>query len=240
MRNSLVLVLLFATYFSFGQNGSEILIKANRATLERNYAEAITLYKQYINLHPEDYRGYFNLGTTQYNNKQFTASKNSFTTCLSFNPYYKEAYYHRGLCNVQLKQYNLAIKDYNFVLDKDSFNVPFLKLRAEVYTLTNENNLALKDLDQAVSVNKYSGDLYKQRAKLKVKLKDINGALHDYNSLEHLQPKYKMVHYIKGNLFLELDDEEFACEEFQKAIDNKIYVAERAYNKICVRDTTGN
>jgi len=36
-----------------------------------------------------------------------------------------------------------------------------------------------------------------------------------------------MVHYIKGNLYLELKEIEFACEEFKIALDNKIVVAEK-------------
>ena len=64
-------------------------------------------------------------------------------------------------------------------------------------------------------------------------MKDINGALRDYSSVEKLLPKYKMVHYIKGNLYLQIDETEFACEEYQKALDHHIVVAERSHYENC-------
>ena len=64
----ITLLLLFTIHHTaFAQKGSELLIQANRATLERNYVEAMRLYGQYIELNPEDFRGYFNRGTTAYN-----------------------------------------------------------------------------------------------------------------------------------------------------------------------------
>ena len=68
---------------------------------------------------------------------------------------------------------------------------------------------------------------------MKVKLKDVNGALRDYSSVQKLLPSYKMVHYLKGNLYLEISETEFACEEFEEALDNKIVVAERDYQENC-------
>ena len=82
-------------------------------------------------------------------------------------------------------------------------------------------------------MDRLSGDLYKRRAELKVAMKDIEGALRDYNSVEKLIPAYKMVHYVKGNLYIEIRDTEMACEEYQAALDNKIVVAERSFNTHC-------
>ena len=215
------------------QTGAELLIKGNRATLERKYTVAISYYSEYIKLNPSDFRGYFNRGTTEYNAGMYNEAVSDFTTTLIHNPIYKEAYYYRGQCYHQQTLYNMAISDYSYVLNTDSFSVPFLKLRADAYSLFNRNDLALADLNLAIEVNRLSGDLYKRRAELKVKLKDVNGALRDYSSVQKLLPSYKMVHYLKGNLYLEISETEFACEEFEEALDNKIVVAERDYQENC-------
>ena len=99
--------------------------------------------------------------------------------------------------------------------------------------LTNKNLLALNDLNTALSVDKLSGDLYKRRAELKVQMNDLDGAIRDYNAVEKLLPKYKMVHYLKGNLYLQIKETEFACEEYQAALNNDVVVAERKYNENC-------
>ena len=58
---------MMASLTSLAQGGGEILIQANRATLERDYDKALDLYSQYIAVNPDDFRGYFNRGTTEYN-----------------------------------------------------------------------------------------------------------------------------------------------------------------------------
>jgi tetratricopeptide (TPR) repeat protein len=218
---------------SFGQQGTELLIQANRATLERDYTQAIALYNQYIKLNPEDFRGYFNRGTTEMNARKYTEAEQDFTKTLSLNPVYKEAYYYRGQSFVKQTKYDLAIKDYTHILDKDPRSVPFLKLRAEAYSEKKQNDLALDDLDFAIHTAKLEGDLYKRRAELKIILQDIEGALKDYHTVEKLMPKYKMVHYIKGNLYLEIKETDFACEEYKIALDNAVVVADRAYQEHC-------
>ena len=60
-------MLMACSLFTKAQQGAEILIQANRATLERNFDEAIRLYGQFVKLNPNDFRGYFNRGTTEYN-----------------------------------------------------------------------------------------------------------------------------------------------------------------------------
>ena len=226
-------ILLSSTILSNAQTAAELLIKGNRATLERDYTGAIGYYNQYIALNPEDFRGYFNRGTTEYNAGKYKDAENDFSKTLQLNPIYKEAYYYRGQTLVKQNKYTLAINDYTYILAKDPKSVPFLKLRSEAYAANNQEKLALQDLDKAVSVAKLSGDLYKRRAELKVQMKDIDGAIRDYNSVEKLMPKYKMVHYIKGNLYMEIEETEFACEEYKLALDNRIVVADRAYEANC-------
>ena len=229
----LITAFLFIVGSVSAQTGAELLIKGNRATLERDYPLAISYYSEYIKLNPDDFRGYFNRGTTEYNAGMYSNAIEDFTTTLFHNPIYKEAYYYRGQCYQEQSLYDMAISDYSYVLNTDSFSVPFLKLRAEAYSLSNQESLALEDLNTAIEVNKLSGDLYKRRAELKVKLKDVDGALRDYSSVQKLLPSYKMVHYIKGNLYLQIAETEFACEEFEEALDNKIVVAERDYQENC-------
>ena len=231
--------LVFSVCFSFlvfAQNGSEYLIKANRATLEKNYELAERYYHKFITLNPKDYRGYFNLGTTQYSANKFEEAIISFSTALKFNPNYKEAYYYRGLCKAKQNEHLKAIVDYNLVLDSDSFNVPFLKQRAISYKALSRYEQALIDLDQCIALDRYNGDLYKQRALLKTDMKKYNEAISDYNAVQKLLPAYKMVHYKKGELYVLLDDLEFACEEFELAIKNGIMVADRDYKKYCLNN----
>jgi tetratricopeptide (TPR) repeat protein len=232
-NTSFLLLFTLFSFTSFAQKSAELLVQANRATLERDYSKAIDLYNQYIALNPEDFRGYFNRGTTEYNAEMFTEGLKDFSKTIELNPVYREAYYYRGQCHTSLKNYAAAIADYNHILDKDEVSVPFLKLRSEAYIAQEKYDLALTDINTALSVDKLSGDLYKRRAELRLLTNDIEGAIRDYSSVEKLIPNYKMVHFIKGNLYLRIQESDFACEEFKKALDNKVMVADRPYKESC-------
>lgn len=226
----------FSVLFSFialAQEGSVYLIKANRATLERNYDLAENYYQKFIALNPEDSRGYFNLGTTRFSANKFNEAIASFTTAIAYNKNYKEAYYYRGLCKAKLGNHSEAIEDYNQVLQEDSFNVPFLKQRALSYEKLQHYSKALKDLDKSIELDRYNGDLYKQRALLNVEMKRYEEAISDYSAVEKLIPAYKMVHHKKGELYLLINDPEFACDEFEQALKNGVVVADRPYKEHC-------
>ena len=46
-------------------------------------------------------------------------------------------------------------------------------------------------------------------------------------------PTYKMVHYIKGNIYMQLNEVDFACEEYKLALASNIIVAERVFESTC-------
>lgn len=223
---------------SFAQTkGTELLIKANKASLERNYDLAIDYYSQYIKLNPKDFRGYFNRGTTEYNANKFADGVKDFTTCLELNPIYKEAFYYRAKCNEGQNKHAEAIKDYSHILSSDSMNIGFLKARANCYQALNKDSQALDDLNRALKVNKIDGSIYKQRAEVKVSLGKHFSAIQDYDMVEALLPAYKMVHYLKGNLYLKLEMNDDACQEWQSALDHGVVVAERSFLEHCASDS---
>jgi tetratricopeptide (TPR) repeat protein len=229
-------ILLSSTTFnSYAQKRTELLIQANTATLERKFDKAIDLYGQYIALNPNDFRGYFNRGTTAFNAIKYPLAIADFTKTLDLNPIFMEAYYFRGQAFFHTKNYDKAIADFTQGLEKKPNNPAFLKLRAESYAAKDNNDAALTDLNTAIHYEKLSGDLYKRRAELKVKLNDIDGGIKDYSAVEKLIPTYKMVHFIKGKLYLELNEIAFACDSFEEALKHNIVVADQLYAKYCTQ-----
>lgn len=215
------------------QQGSKILIQANKASLDRDYKKAFNLYTDYIQINTNDFRGYFNRGTSAYNAKNYSSAIQDFTKTLQLNPIFMEAYYFRGQSFYHSKKYKAAISDYSYGLSKKPNNSSFLKLRADAYAASGQKDSALIDLNNAIATDKLSGDLYKRRAELKIKLNDIEGSLKDYNAVEKLIPSYKMVHYIKGKLYIQIKEIDFACEEFEKALKHKVVVADQLNEEYC-------
>ena len=42
-----------------------------------------------------------------------------------------------------------------------------------------------------------------------------------------------MVHYIKGKLYIQIKEIDFACEEFEKALKHKVVVADQLNEEYC-------
>ena len=232
-RIALSCVFLAAAALSWAQKGTDYLIMANKASLEKDYELAISYYTKYIQLNPKDFRGYFNRGTTKYNAGQHGSGIEDFSSCLELNPVYKEAYYYRAKCKQALDLHDAAIADYSHILRKDSLNVAFLKARSESFVYKEDYPSALRDLDRAAAVNKFDGDIFKRRAEVKVELGHFMEAIYDYDMVEALIPKYKMVHYLKGILYQQLGMLDEACEEWTIALENGIVVAERSHRTYC-------
>ena len=133
------------TFHCHAQQGSEILIQANKASLERDYKKAFNLYTDFIQINPSDFRGYFNRGTSAYNAKNYASAIQDFTKTLQLNPIFMEAYYFRGQSFFHLKKYRNAISDYSYGLLKKPNNSSFLKLRADAYAERQET-LSVADL----------------------------------------------------------------------------------------------
>lgn len=225
--------LLVSVYEVCAQQGSEYLIAANRAMLERKFDEAIGLHNKYIALNKNDFRGYFNRGTVEYNAGYYSQAVASFSECLNQNKIYKEAYYYRGKSYQYLHKYVDAISDFSRILKEDSFSVPFLKARAETYELQLAYSLALIDLNAVLAISPKESEALQKRAELKTVMNLPREALIDYNALQLLRPSYKMVHFHKGNLFLALKQTDQACFEFDLAIKSGVVKAERPYEFHC-------
>ena len=218
---------------AFAQQGTHLLIKANRASLEKRYDEAIQYYSQYIQLNPKDFRGYFNRGTTEYNAGRHVDGISDFSRCLELNPIYKEAYYYRAKCAQAIKSYDKAIADFSHVLAIDSLNVGFLKARADCYFSMAAHDKALQDLNAAAKVNKLDGHIYQARAEVKTAMGQYYEAIVDYDMVEMLIPEFKMVHHLKGNLYQKLGMLDEACEEWHLALEYGVVVADRPHQKYC-------
>lgn len=78
------------------------------ATLTNDNDKKLQIYNAVIDQYPNDYRGYNNLGMSQFINKDYNAAKESFIQAANMNPQSSEAKMNLGLVSLLEKDYKTA------------------------------------------------------------------------------------------------------------------------------------
>ena len=81
--------------------------------------ESIALYQKAVRLRPSWAEGYWSLGTAFYELDQYTEAKDAFARVVRLQPKHAAAFAFKGLCEVQLKDYEAAVDDLMRASDLD-------------------------------------------------------------------------------------------------------------------------
>ena len=73
--------------------------------------ESISLYQKAVRLRPSWVEGYWSLGTAFYELDHYTEAKGAFAHVVRLQPKHAAAFGFKGLCEVQLKNYDAAVDD---------------------------------------------------------------------------------------------------------------------------------
>jgi len=92
---------------SFDQLAQE----AERARTEHRLAEAVDLYRKALSLRPRWAEGWWSLGTLAYDQNQYASAAAAFAKLIALQPENGTAHAMLGLCQVELKQDDLALKN---------------------------------------------------------------------------------------------------------------------------------
>ncbi len=125
-----------------------------------------------------------NLGICMYMTKYFQEAIPEFSTAIKLNEQYAEAYYYRGLTNIELNKYSDAVEDLQKSINIDP--TKFEKYVAKgnsLYTLGKYQD-AIAAFDNAISYDKNKQDLfnsYRMRANTYLKLEKYNETIEDFS-----------------------------------------------------------
>ncbi|HED38961.1 MAG TPA: tetratricopeptide repeat protein, partial [Chromatiales bacterium] len=87
-------------------------------TQKGNINKAITLYKQALEVNPQFFALYNNLGSAYYSKGMFQEAADNFLHATTIKPS-AESYYNLGNCMYELQRYEEATRNYQRALDID-------------------------------------------------------------------------------------------------------------------------
>jgi tetratricopeptide (TPR) repeat protein/V8-like Glu-specific endopeptidase len=144
-----------------------------------------------------------------------------FSKGIQLNSQYEPAYFMRALTYTQVKEFRLALVDYDRAISLNPRNAPAYSNRA-VLKQVNLNDIrgALADYNQTILLDPKNVAAYNNRAFLKAnQLNDIQGALSDYNQAILLDPKNSILYFNRAILKqVNLNDIQGALTDYDDAI----------------------
>jgi tetratricopeptide (TPR) repeat protein len=99
-----------------------------RAVFEQEhklYKAALLDYRKIIDLDPQNYLSYYNVGYINYENGMMEEALRNWNTCTQMNTEYANAYYMKGLVYEELKKYSDASLNYRLALELEPENALF-------------------------------------------------------------------------------------------------------------------
>jgi len=232
-KKYLIVLLSLLVLSGFSQNSSEILIRANQASLERRYDEAAMLHRQFITLNKSDYRGYFNLGMVYFNAMRFDSAILTFSDAINLYKNHKESRYYRAKSYLAISQMHDAISDAHHLLSKDSSDISILLLLAEIYQTDKKYEKALQYINESERYDLNHKEIVFAKAYLLKEMGHLSEALRYFQKLYRLNSTFKKALYEIGFCYLQLDEIDTACIYFERALDNRIELARNLFEKYC-------
>jgi tetratricopeptide (TPR) repeat protein len=240
-------VLIFIT--SFGQ--AELKSQFEKATdylKKGNYKNAIKEFSAILDKTTETrvkkfaliYRGFAKNGLNE-----FSSAITDFDKAIELDPDDLATYIDRGKSKIYAGNNEAAIKDFEFVLTRDSVNEQgqgALFYLANIAYKAGEFELSIKNYDKLILLTPEDAEVYFNRGVSKGMIMDRQGSIKDYDKAIELNPDYKEAYANRGVAKINLlttggnikptkEQTKDACADLQKAkqlgdntVDDMIFI----------------
>lgn len=186
----LTLLLFTLTSFSFGQTAKDYSDRGAQAYKNKQYAEAIQLFTQAINLSPNSHSGWFNRAQSYFFSGNYDLAIADYSQTLRLNPNHLDALFQRGLAYNKKGFNDAAIADYSRRLQLTPNDAQVWYNRGIAYADKNNLDAALTDYNQALQLNPNYAKAFLNRVSVYHRKKQYELALTDVNAALKLDPNY--------------------------------------------------
>jgi tetratricopeptide (TPR) repeat protein len=139
-------------------------------------------------------------------------------------------YYNRGVIYIQLKNYPLAIADYDQAIQLDPNNALYYSNRGIARYRNNQLDQALADYDLAIKLDPKYVLNYQSRANAYAQKNQTDLAIQDYTMVIELDPEYSEAYYNRGVLYYQLKKFDLALADFNTIIEKEMPNMAQAFN----------
>ena len=140
------------------------------------------------------------------------------TQAISRKEDFTEAYLMRGQVLLEMKQYNEALEDVDFLLKHDSIDEEALRLAAEVQQGLGNEDEAVTYYKKVIDLNPFNEHSYEQSALIHARKKEYAQAIATLDEALEINEKAQL-YQLRGKLKMDSGDKEGALADMKKALE---------------------
>lgn len=129
------------------------------------------------------------------------------------------AYNNRGIAYVALRQYWLAVEDFNNAIRMHRAFAQYHFNRGYTYDLLDQYPLAIEDYTMAIHLRPAFARFYYNRGCSFGKIGQYQSAFEDCNEAIRLEPKFAEAYMCRGSAYLKQDNKNLGCRDAQTACE---------------------
>ncbi len=180
----------------------------------KKYDLALTDFNKLIALEPNE-EGYLDRGLFNQTISNIDAALKDYNQAIRLNPKSAQAYNYRGSLYAQHEKYDLALSDFNKLIELKP-NGESYNFRGNVYAQLEKYDLALFDLNKSIELES-SEEAYNCRASIYFELEKYDLALLDLNKSIELEPDNEG-YLLRGLVYEKLLNIEAAIKDYSSAL----------------------
>ncbi|MBI4399698.1 AAA family ATPase, partial [Candidatus Micrarchaeota archaeon] len=143
----------------------------------------------------------------------------NYNMSIVLNPKFAEAYFNRGLCYYNKKDFDKATEDYNKSADIDPKNAVIYNNRGDAFYRKQDFDKAIVDYDKAISINPRYLKAYYNRGLAYACQQDYERAIEDFNKVVELNPDFAEAYHIRGLAYDYMGNFDRAIADYDKAVE---------------------
>lgn len=156
----------------------------------KKYDKAIEYWNKAIELNPQYYFGYNNLGNVYLKTDKYKEAINCYDKAIQIKSDYYEAYFNKGNVYVKKDDYVKAINCFDKAIQIKNDYLPALKSRNEIFVTHKNFDRALVELDKLIIYEPDNINWYVQKAGILSEINNHKKAIEIYQDAYKLNPRH--------------------------------------------------
>lgn len=209
---------------------------ANRASTRgilKDYQGALEDANNALAIDPNFINGLNNRATARFYTGDYQGAFDDYTTAIAQDTNDPTFYERRTMVAQKLQNNEALVKDYTKLISLKPGNYTYYTSRGDAWLLLNEPQKAIDDYSTAIRLNPSFFKVLFSRGNAWFKLGKYQEALADYLKYAEKEAEPAMAIYNAGMCYLQMNDRQKACEQWQKASALGFQNAENMLVKYC-------
>ncbi|WP_413199197.1 tetratricopeptide repeat protein [Nostoc piscinale] len=199
-------------------NAVELSKQGNTLFELQRYQDALSAYKQAVEIRPDYAQGWNGQGKTLFKLKQYDAALAAYEKAIQIQPDYLDAWSGRGFTLQKLQRFPEAIAAFDKALQLHDDYPEIWNAKGEVFSELKQYDNAIKAYDKAIDLKSDYVEAWYSKGLAWQNLKNYEEAIAAYDKTLEIKSDYYQAWYNRGNALVNLNRYEDAFTAYDKAV----------------------